>query len=192
MFLTKKHILLIGNTGSGKSSTLNALAQKKIAKVGFGVDPQTQKVLGFFVRPFIIWDTPGLGESIEKDKLHIENINQMIVTNKYLIQKIVVVLESNKKDLGSVFKIFEQIIIPNKLEDKVVIILNQADQAMKGKGWNHQLEKPEPSLLKFIEEQKCSITRRIHKSTNIKINDIVSYSAVYSYNLESIFSLLNN
>ena len=37
-------ILLVGATGVGKSSTLNALFGSEIAKVGTGADPETQLV----------------------------------------------------------------------------------------------------------------------------------------------------
>ena len=37
----KVNIMLTGATGSGKSSTINALFHMEVAKVGVGVDPET-------------------------------------------------------------------------------------------------------------------------------------------------------
>ena len=189
MLNARKHILLVGNTGSGKSSTLNALAERKMSKVGIGVDSQTQKIVGYLIRPFIFWDTPGLGEGTESDKLHIKNINKIICTHENSLHKVGLVVESNKKDLGTVFKIIEEIVKPNNLADKLVIVLNQADVAMKGQGWNDEQKLPEPELIEFLKLQQSSIKRRIYESTNIDVSDITSYSAVYSYNLDNVFGL---
>ena len=35
------NLLLVGATGSGKSSTINAMFNMQVAKVGVGVDPET-------------------------------------------------------------------------------------------------------------------------------------------------------
>ena len=41
-------VLLVGATGTGKSSTLNAIFGDAVCKVGDGVDPQTQDVSDSF------------------------------------------------------------------------------------------------------------------------------------------------
>ena len=60
--------MLVGSTGSGKSSTINALFNMDIAKVGVGVDPETTDIAKFELDNLIIWDTPGLGDGIDSDK----------------------------------------------------------------------------------------------------------------------------
>ena len=37
-------VMVTGVTGAGKSTTLNAFFQKKVAKVGDGVDPETMEL----------------------------------------------------------------------------------------------------------------------------------------------------
>ena len=113
----------------------------------------------------------------------------MICTHENSLHKVGLVVESNKKDLGTVFKIIEEIVKPNNLADKLVIVLNQADVAMKGQGWNDEQKLPEPELIEFLKLQQSSIKRRIYESTNIDVSDITSYSAVYSYNLDNVFGL---
>lgn len=43
----KLNILITGATGSGKSSTINAMFNKEVAKVGIGVDPETMDIKKF-------------------------------------------------------------------------------------------------------------------------------------------------
>ena len=62
------NILLVGATGSGKSSTVNALFNMEVAKVGVGVDPETAEITSYTLSNLIIWDTPGLGDSVENDE----------------------------------------------------------------------------------------------------------------------------
>ena len=63
-------VMVTGVTGAGKSTTLNTIFQKEVAKVGKGVDPETMELNSYlFNNCFRLWDTPGLGDGIEKDKL---------------------------------------------------------------------------------------------------------------------------
>lgn len=56
-------ILLVGATGTGKSSTLNALFNSTVAKVGEGVDPETQNISAHSLHDYLRFhDSAGLGD----------------------------------------------------------------------------------------------------------------------------------
>ena len=62
------NIMLVGSTGSGNSSTINAKFNMDIVKLGVKVDPETSSISKFELDNLIIWDTLGLGDRTDSDK----------------------------------------------------------------------------------------------------------------------------
>ena len=53
----KINIMITGATGCGKSSTINALFDTEVAKVGVGVDPETMEIEKYELDNLILWET---------------------------------------------------------------------------------------------------------------------------------------
>ena len=70
----KINLLITGATGCGKSSTINALFETEVAKVGVGTDPETMDIQKYEMENLILWDSPGLGDGKEADNRHAKNI----------------------------------------------------------------------------------------------------------------------
>lgn len=181
----KINIIITGSTGCGKSSTINALFDIDIAKVGQGVDPETQYIAEYELDNLVLWDSPGLGDGKEQDIAHskaiISKLNELDSDGKPLIDLILVILDASIRDYGTSFELINEVIIPavgERAKDRVLVALNQADIAMKGRGWNHIENKPEPELEKFLNEKVVSVKRRIKESTGVDIEPIF-YSAGY-------------
>ena len=181
---TKVNILITGATGCGKSSTINALFQTSNAKIGTGVDPETMDIHKYELDNMVLFDSPGLGDGKEADRNHAKNIIDKLLerdaNGEFVIDLVLVLLDGSTRDLGTSFELINNVSIPNLGDDasRLLVAINQADVAMKGKYWNHERNEPEPQLVAFLEDKVASTQRRIHEATGIDTTPIY-YSAGY-------------
>lgn len=200
---TKVNILVTGATGCGKSSTINALFNTEKAKVGQGVDPETMDIVKYELENIILFDSPGLGDGKEADIRHSKNIIDKLYekdnNGDTLIDLVLVLLDGSSRDLGTSFELINQVIIPNLGEDtsRLLVAINQADMAMKGRNWDYENNKPEPELIKFLDDKVESTRRRIKEATGVDVTPIY-YSAGYKdgdaeqrpYNLSKLLAFI--
>jgi predicted GTPase len=186
----KVNLMITGATGSGKSSTINAMFNMDIAKVGIGVDPETMSIEKYELDNLILWDSPGLGDGKEKDRQHskaiIKKLNELNSNKNPLIDLVLVILDGSSRDLGTSYELINQVIIPNlgeNAKDRILVAINQADVAMKGRYWDYNNNKPEPKLVDFLEQKVKSVKTRVKEATGVDIEPIY-YSAGYKDNDE--------
>lgn len=181
----KVNIMLAGATGSGKSSTINALFNMEVAKVGVGVDPETDCISKYELDNLTIWDTPGLGDGVENDsritRSIVRKLNETDEEGKMLIDMVIVILDASTKDLGTSYDLINNILIPclgKEAKQRILIALNQSDMAMKGMHWNSEKNEPEVVLKEFLKKKATSVQQRIKEGTGIDVEP-VCYCAGY-------------
>ncbi|MCH5249593.1 MAG: 50S ribosome-binding GTPase [Lachnospiraceae bacterium] len=195
---TQTNIMLVGATGCGKSSTINALfgcgelitseeveEYIEVAKVGSKADPETKDIEKYTIGKLTLWDTPGLGDGTKIDEHHKEVIRELLreedKDGNALIDLVLVILDGSTKDLGTSYKILNDVIIPELGEEtgRILVALNQADIAMKtGRHWDYENNEPDETLVQFLEEKIESITARIKEDSNLDVEPIY-YCAGY-------------
>lgn len=191
-------VMVTGVTGAGKSTTLNTIFSKNVATVGNGVDPETMNLDSYSLNDvFRLWDTPGLGDNVQVDEVHKRKLVDLLYKTYSLdgntygwIDLAVVVIEGANRDMGSTYTLLNEVIVPNIQSDRVLVVINQADIAMKGKHWNKAKSKPDEILENFLEKQALSIQKRVEEATGITIRKPIYYSAEYSYNIEKLLDFI--
>ena len=236
---TETNIMLVGATGCGKSSTINALFAAsmdeknaedsveeldddvlededevevvesvnlsdrfvEVAKVGSKSDPETKDIEKYKIGNLILWDTPGLGDGTEIDEHHKEVISDLLdeedEDGNQLIDMVLLILDGSTRDLGTSYKILNEVIIPKLGDetDRILVALNQADIAMKtGRHWDYDKNEPDETLIKFLNDKVESIKKRIKEDSDIDVDPIYycagykeeSGETVYPYNLSKL------
>ncbi len=181
----KINIMVTGATGCGKSSTINALFDTEVAKVGVGVDPETMEIEKYELDNLVLWDTPGLGDGREADNRHAKNIiNKLLERDKdgnALIDLVLVILDGGSRNMGTDYELINNVIIPNlgpEKERRILVAINQADMAMKGRNWDYEKNEPDEQLKEFLDNKAASVRDRIYEATGLRVEPIY-YSAGY-------------
>lgn len=186
-------VALVGATGVGKSSTINVLFGKEVAKVGFGVEPETMNVAEYAISDiFRIHDSAGFGDGIQADKTHAINLSNLLLKtfskdSVYgYIDLVLVILDGASRDLGTTYHLLEQVVLKCINPNRVIVAINQADMAMSGRNWDKINNKPNEILKKFLDEKASSIKLRIKEATKLNISTPVYYSALQNYNIDKL------
>lgn len=196
MHINYLDVAVVGVTGAGKSTTLNAFFQKTVAKEGDGVDPETMRVDDYHLSgSFHIWDTPGLGDSPEQDCKHKQEIVRLLrkeYDGRYgYIDMVLVILDGSSRDMGTAYKLLNEILIPNIQRERIFVLINQADYAMRtNQHWDSCSRLPDATLRAFLDEKADSIQRRVQEATGVNILRPVYYSAKYGYHVKEVFDFI--
>lgn len=189
-------ILLLGPTGSGKSSTINALFGKNVAKVGMGFDPETQSIEEYHLGNLTIWDCPGPGDTPQKDRenerLIREKLHETDEDGAYLVDLALVILDGSQRDMSVAHHLINDVALPALVDDydeedeeetsalqeekRLLIGINKVDLLRSGWGWDAVNVRPKDQLKPYIEAKEASVMSRAEEASGKKLR-VVSYCA---------------
>ena len=182
-------VMVTGVTGAGKSTTLNTIFRKNVAIVGNGVDPETMSLEFYSLNDVF--------NGVKNDEIHKRKLVNLLYKTYSLdgniygwVDLAIVVLEGLNRDMGSTYTLLNEVIVPNIQADRILVAINQADMAMKGRHWNKETNEPDEILIEFLEKQASSIQNRVKEATGVTIRKPVYYSAEYSYNVEKLLDFI--
>ncbi len=191
-------VLVVGGTGTGKSSTINSLFGREVAKVGRYCDPETMEINSMELNELMrFWDSPGLGDNVVKDKKYSKALIDLLYRdyeldnkNYGLIDTVLVILDGSGRDMGTTYKLLNEVVVPNFQIDRILVAINQADIAMKGRHWDERKNCPDEALIDFLEDKVYSVQQRLREATGVKVSMPVYYSAERGYNITKLLDMI--
>ena len=180
------NILLMGGTGVGKSSTINAIYGENRVEVGTGARPQTQEIQECQISKNItLYDSPGLGEGSEKDKQHMEKINKLLTdtdgNGNAKIDLVLVITDASVKVLGQEYETIKYLLETLGDSKRILIGLNKCDKVESEEYFDRDNNELGEEQEQFLQEKVADLQERIKKDTGLSLSkkDIVCYSAGY-------------
>lgn len=186
----------IGETGVGKSSTLNALFNAGLDVSH--IEACTQTVRGVEVSfseikgvngALVAYDMPGLGESQLKQREHIALYEQVLKDMDVALW----ILDAQNRAIASVQQYLQTELkaIHPRLLDRMVIALNKVDLVHPGAtAWIDIANLPSEEQEKNIEGRIRDVKKRIREVLPNWKGTIVGYSANRRYNLPQLFNAM--
>lgn len=165
----KLNLMIVGGTGVGKSSTINALVGEEVMKIGEGATPETQTIKEIKItNNLVVWDTPGLGESAEADRRHAEEIGKKLreknEKGEALIDLVLVILDGRTRDYGTAISIINDTILPaiENEEKRILIAINKCDSVDDDReGYIKNGYKPTEKQIKYLNDYMENVKKRI-------------------------------
>ncbi|WP_143144777.1 hypothetical protein [Moritella viscosa] len=193
-------LLIVGATGSGKSTTIAALMPKGKRKQSNkrSLLPDIHPMEHYQVHPRLrIWDSMGPGDSPKRDELHEQDINRLLQQSypyqrKHyaFIDMVLLIIDGSSRDIGTAIRLINNALLPNIPIERIVIAINQADRAMKGLHWNTLTKTPCTPLKHYLALQSQSIQQRLTLSCKHHLRLPVCYSDRHRYQLSELLTSL--
>lgn len=183
------HIAVIGKTGVGKTSTINALfgTDWEISHVRAATKDEQVFIYESERGRLKISDLPGFGEDIETEDAHREIYKRVLSECDVAL----LILKADTRDMLDVQRTLRDVVGKNlnHLSKRIVVGLNQIDLVHPGnwlEGANIPSIEQEKNIKKIIKERVNSIK----KVCSIKPSQVVEYSVVKRYRLVHLFAAM--
>lgn len=203
-------VAVIGQSGVGKSSTLNAVFGLNLptSDIEEGTTEIIEKVFpmrdGFNLS---IYDMPGLLQSRKRDKVYEEMYREILPQ----CDVIVYIIKANTRNIGDDCRILKDVVLPicneNSIKDNLIIAVNKVDTIGETIDpedpelvWNPLENKPSQKLWECINKKRLDIFEKLISEKLVLINEknalkpeqVVFYSAVFEYNLGKVLEAITN
>lgn len=176
-------IALIGETGVGKSSTINALFSKGLPISHTKACTQEEsEIVGERGRPVRVIDMPGLGEDLDADEQHYATYQRVLPE----VDVVVWILKADNRALTNIQGALKRLVDEGTLDPRrLVLAINQVDLLQPGT-WDTEINLPSLEQDETIRLRREDILQKLQKVVQLESQQIVAYSARTFYNLEAL------
>lgn len=178
-------IFLVGRSGHGKSSLLNALANRKVAEVG-DIKPTTAQALSYeinFEDRYATWtvvDTRGIFETTKPDGALEEDTVKVLKEDiiKYKPDIILhVVAASEARNLSNDLKVFKDLVNSLKKEKEVdvpiIVALNKVDTLGNPRNWPPEESAQKSGLIKEALDYMAKDVLEVTELQKVDLNNAI-------------------
>jgi uncharacterized protein len=186
-------IAVIGETGVGKSSTLNAMFNAGLKIDHVRACTQKSEELNIPVNEIkglngsvIIYDMPGLGEDIEADEFHKDTYREVLSICDVALW----VLDGSSRQFSHTQMVLRDLVEPLMGDlDRLVFGINKIDLIEPAK-WNDNYNLPSRDQEENINTKVQDVMDKIGKICNLSKERIIPYSASKWYRLVEVFGAM--
>lgn len=189
-------IAIIGFTGVGKSTTLNALFNAGQPTSNVRACTQNEAPIIGDVSKYtgskgsvIIYDMPGLGEDIYSDRKHFETYKRVLP----IVDIAVWTFHTGDRSMTPMQEALQGLInyLGNDFQEKLMFAINKADAISPGESaWNATLNSPSPEQRKNITELESYVREKIRQIMPRWNGSIVTYSAKTRFRLSQLMTAM--
>lgn len=191
-------IAMVGEAGVGKSSTLNSLFSAGLeishthacTKTDIELSVDLTRDGDPWPRKLVVYDMPGLGESIQADRENLKVYDRIIPT----VDAFVWILDAQNRAIRSVQERLSQDIA--KIDgglSKLVVALNKVDLVDPGeRGWNPTFNVPNDEQKRNIEGRESDVRAKLLEVVPNWSGATVAYSATRRFRLNALFGAMFN
>jgi small GTP-binding protein len=181
-------IAVIGETGVGKSSTINALFARGLPVSHTTACTQIETEIAVDGgHPLRIVDLPGLGEDFQSDKRHRETYARVLPEADVVLW----VLKADNRAMTHVQGVLRSLVRTKVLDPKrLVVALNQVDLLQPGV-WDTTINLPSVEQEETIASRRDDVVQKLRQAVRgLPDRHVVAYSALRFYNVEALLEAL--
>lgn len=183
------NVCILGQTGRGKSSTINRLFGIKMADINHHTACTTtvtdyRLVTGTFLnRPtgIVLWDVPGYGDERMGWPRYVKLYRRLAKRCD-----VVVFMLDNDRSMALDLKMFRKLRKVQALEDKLVVAINKADLFYPC-DWNEKANAPSPEMCMTLAQRGALIAEHLELGNSRRV---VAISALRNWNTFALLSAM--
>jgi uncharacterized protein len=176
-------IALLGETGVGKTSTINALFNEGLPISHERSCTKTEnEVIGKVGEPIVFVDLPGVGEDVEADEAHFATYARVLPSVDIALW----IIKADNRAISNIQRAIQRL-VEHKIVDpaRLVFAINQVDLVQPG-AWDEVINQPSVEQETTIKARREDIVAKIRRVVPLANEHVVAYSATKFYNLERL------